>query len=421
LIRVAQRNLASPTVASDVRKILSLAAFGGLWLFAAVACLSIAAQNVLFLGYAAWLALIILERRKPVFPKPLGSWDLFLLWTLLASILSDNASHSLFTWKKWLLAFIVIYVSGAIESKRALRALLGSLLFFSALTFLGATLWALRGPFQSGLGWNEILAVWAERGDWRAVSGSGGYMVLGSCSMLVLVFFGALWIKDRSWRSPLVVLCLGSAAVTLLLTQTRSAWLGALIGALALLWFWRKSVALGLLGLGILSVLILPQNPLLERMSQGLDMRQDSTRERVYMAEAGISIIKAHPWLGVGDALESFDGHPGYYLLNMPEEAKQWASLKDRDEGHLHDDFLQVAVMYGLPALVLLLIFFARLGLAAARSETALGVAMAASLLAWFVNGLFEYNFGSFQSSFFLWFLIGLYLAGARLNESPSY
>lgn len=405
-------------MASGARNFLRPFSFAGLWLFAAVACLSIAAQNVIFVGFAAWVALLFLNKARPRLPRGLGLWLVFVAWALLASLLSDNSAHSLLTWKKWLLGITVIYTGAALESRRDLDSVLGSLLFFGGLTALGASLWSLRGPAFSGLPLSEIFRQWSERGEWRAVSGSGGYMVLGSCSMMLLVFYGALWIQDGRFRGWLRALCLACLALALLLTQTRSAWMGAAVGSFALLWFWRKAAALGLVAAVAAMLFAFPQSPVALRVKNGLDINQNTARERIFMAETGAAIVKDHPWLGVGDALESFDGHPGYYLRYFPEHAKSWVSLQGKDEGHLHNDFLQVAVMYGLPALLLLLLYFGSLLWQAAFAATPLGPALAATLLAWFVNGLLEFNFGSLQSSLVLWFLVGLYFAGARLNES---
>src|SRR5260221_10280814 len=107
--------------------------FASLWLFAAVACLSIAAQNVLFVGMGAWAFLRLKQRRLPAFPAPLGLGLAFVAWALVASLASPNQAHSLFTWKKWLLIFGALFVSDWTPSRAALKALLGSLLLFSAL------------------------------------------------------------------------------------------------------------------------------------------------------------------------------------------------------------------------------------------------------------------------------------------------
>jgi O-antigen ligase len=141
------------------------------------------------------------------------------------------------------------------------------------------------------------------------------------------------------------------------------------------------------------------------------------------MAQAGLARSRDHPWFGVGDSLESFQRDSqtvqGWYRRYRPQAVEQWPSLRDKEEGHLHDDFITLAALYGLPALALALCFFWKLGRQAwsraslpAPLASGLGLGFAAALLGWWVNGLFEYNFGSLQSSFVLWFLCGLFFAG---------
>jgi len=183
-----------------------------------------------------------------------------------------------------------------------------------------------------------------------------------------------------------------------------------------------------LLGLGLAALLLvlLPGSPVAQRLRQGADLQHISTRERIYMAEAGKAIIAEHPWWGVGDAMESFAGHDGYYFRYRSQAARQDPELKDSDQGHLHDDGIMVAALYGLPALGLLLLAHALVGVRLWRGRRSRGLAgglalgALGALLAWWVNGLFEYNFGSFQSSFTLWYLLGLGLAGAAALEAPA-
>lgn len=400
------------------------AGFLGLWLFAAVALLSIAAQNVAFVGMAAWLAWRLRSGRGWPDVPPALKWALpFLGLSLLASWASPDRAHSLETWRRWLLVLVSLYAADALAPQRRLQAVLGALLFFSALTALGSVLWSLQGPaiaLGSGQGFAAVLRQWTDDGLWRAHSGSGGYMVLGTGAMLALVYFSALALELPRFRRPLALACLGALALALGLTFTRSAWLGAVAGLALLLPRRRPRLALGL-GLAALLLALVPGSPVRERLSQGFDMSQDSTRERVYMAQAGLAIAREHPWLGVGDALESWDGNLGYYRRYMPDGAKKWDSLRDKEEGHLHNDAVTVAAFYGLPALLALLGFFALLWAQAWRRghrggglSRATGLALAAALLAWWVNGMLEYNFGSTQSGFVLWVLVGLSLAAGR-------
>jgi O-antigen ligase len=416
---------------SPQRPRLEEVSFAALWIFAATTLLSIALQNFFFLALGLALFAALQSGHWAVLrPASLWPWALpFLVLALLASLASENRAHSLDTYKKWLLMAALFWTPALADTERRLRALLGALLFFSALWALGASLWALKGPLQAwqgGEGLRAISARWAEMGDWRAVSGSGGYMVLGTGCMLLLCFFGALALEDAAWRRPLHWICLALLALALLLTQTRGAWAGAAVGVGGLfLARWRRG--LWLLAAVALLLLAWPQSPVRERLRQATDMSQDSTRERVYMAQAGAAIIQSHPWLGVGDAMESWVDaqglHPGFYRRYQPEGAKVWDSTKDQEHGHLHDNLIQIAAMYGVPALLALLLFFCRILLESwwRRSSPlplARGLAYGslAAAAAWWLNGMTEYNFGSFQSSFTLWFLLGLGLTAARLE-----
>jgi hypothetical protein len=113
----------------------------------------------------------------------------------------------------------------------------------------------------------------------------------------------------------------------------------------------------------------------------------------------------------------------GAYTRYRPVEATL-GSLKDKEEGHLHDDPLTLAAQYGVPALVLALAFFFFLWRMAGQAvslpsplASGLGLGLWAALIGWWVNGLFEYNFCSFQSSFVLWFLTGIFLAGSKAGQ----
>lgn len=401
----------------------------GWWLFAGVTLLSIAAQNVIFLGLGSWLAWRWRSGQGwPRVPAPLR-WALpFLAWALLACWLGENRAHSLETWRRWLLPFLAVYAVGALDTRRSLNAVLGSLLGFSALWCLGASALALAKPFvawQQGLSIHAVLAAWPDASEWRAVSGSGGYMVLGSGSMLLLCFFAGLMLEEPRWRRPLPLLCLGAVALALVLTQTRSAWLGAAAGLGPLL-LWRRPRLALLAAAGVLLLVLWPGSPLRHRLAQAADPAYESGLERRSMSAAALSIVRERPWLGVGDSMESWDGHLGWYLRAMPEWARQNPRLASNEQGHLHSIYGQVAAMYGLPGLLLLLLFALRLaeeawGMRRSPDPRARGLALGllAAWAAWWVNGALEYNFGSTQSSFTVWALWGLGLA-AFMQASPE-
>lgn len=444
---------------------LDRASVVALWLFAAVTALSVAMQNVFFVGLAAWLAARLLrDGRLPALPTWGWVWVAFLVWALVASALAPNSPASLFTWRKWLLAVAAWCAMDALAQPLRLRAVLGALLAFSALWNLGAVLWYGAQPLlamHQGMPWSQVADQWIHATDWRARGGSGGYMVLAACDALLIAFYAGLLAQDPAWRRPRVWACLGLLAMGLLLTMTRGAWLAAGLGLGGLLLFKRPRLALGTLALLLGLAWAFPGSVIVRRLASVTDADNDSNRERIYMAQAGMDLLREHPWLGVGDSLSSFertlpDGsrvtERGYFLRYRRPDAVAWYRDKqnrldfitrflhpeieysptqeaEKEAGHLHNTPLQLAVMYGLPGLGLALLFFGGLFIAAARAARDAGLAplgrgaglgLCLVLIVFFGHGLTEYNLGSFQSSFTLWFVVGLAFAAIRVAKTPA-
>ncbi len=395
--------------------------------------LSIALQNLAFVGMAAWVALALWSGRPRDLRPPFWAWVYvpFLAWSLYASTQSENAAHSLVTWRKWLLVVVACYAWAVLKDRpRALKATLGATLFFSALWCGGAALIAMSKPawaWAQGGEWRELLRQWTQRGEWRAVSGSGGYMVLGTGAMLMLSFFAGLASAEAEWRKPLPLACLAALALGLLMTQTRSAWMGAGVALLmlALVARWWRGLLWGLaLGLAFFN---LPGNPITKRLEDGLRFEEGSTRERWFMQHAAERISAQRPWTGVGDALESFDlggkRVEGWYVRVQRPAALYWGFEPAAEQGHLHSNARQILAMYGRPAQWMLgafVLLLAGLALSALGRSPGAARGLMAVLVAFGVNGMNEYNLGSFQSSFTLWFLIGLGLAAIAAVRRPA-
>jgi O-antigen ligase len=261
-------------------------------------------------------------------------------------------------------------------------------------------------------------------------------MILGTGSMMLLAFWAGLALEDRAWRRPIYLWGAVAMGLGLLFTQTRSAWLGLAAGW-GLLLAWRKPRwALGALAVVLLAGLALKGSPIMARLHQGVDMGHFATRERVYMAQAGVGIIKDHPLMGVGDSMESWDTPgpdgksvhmEGYYRRYMSDQARHDPEVGNNEQGHLHDNFIMLTAMLGVPGLLLVLAFFAALvwtalGLVRGADPLARGIGLGyiAVVAAWWTNGVFEFNFCSAQSSATLWFLTGLLLAAVRLAKGKT-
>jgi O-antigen ligase len=395
-------------------------------------------QNAVWLGMAAWLVLLA---RKSLSAPRLGMWVWLWMagcaWAGLAAWQGVDRGHSLDTGSKLLLAAIAVFAGSAAAHARRRDGILRGLLFFSALWCLIAGLRALApllAALWRGHAWYYLVEIWMNTAGLRAHSASGGYMVLASCSMLVLCLGLGLAAKDSpgnggtgQWRTPGRLAGLACLALGLLMTATRGAWLGAAAGLGLVALFWRpRAVGAGL----VLAALLLcfPANRArLENAAQGLaHARSASSQERIFLFQAAAALAAENPWWGVGDSLRAVQADGDTLLEKYKTQShRAWElekGIAKKQQGHLHNNSLQLAVMYGLPGAALLtsalLWLWAGLLRGAASHGGGAGASLgaAAAWLAWMVNGMFEYTLGSVQSSMLFWLIMGLGLASLKMG-----
>ncbi|SRR5579883_422203 len=219
-------------------------------------------------------------------------------------------------------------------------------------------------------------------GHWMTFSGEMmiALMVLGA-----LVFFTA-W---RGWNILLIVAGIVIAAA-LVLAQTRSMWLGAATGAVYLIWLWKRWVLIALPAIVAVLALVNPFG-VGDRIQSAFNPHGelDSNAHRAMCRAIGWEMIKAHPLLGVG-AEEVGPQHLNY----LPPGTK--LPLPEGYYGHLHSIYFQYAAERGVPALLALLWFLARMlydfvRAVRRRSSWALHGAIAV-MIAVLVGGFYEYN-----------------------------
>jgi O-antigen ligase len=263
-----------------------------------------------------------------------------------------------------------------------LRALLGLLAALGALTLLKRS---------------ELFAVEAER---LAVAG---------------LALAAAWLAlaQGSWpnRATSATLCLAAVpllAWALLISRTRSAWLGAVVG-LALIAALRAPRALLLLPAGLAAVLLLRPPQVMDRLT----LSDASSRDRFYMWHAGLDMLRDRPIFGQG---------PGMMLAAYPRY--RWPEAPNPQAPHLHDNVIQIAAERGLPCLVFWLWLVGRLARDAWRAArdgagTARGGGTAALsvLAAVIAAGAFEYNFGDSEVLMLTLLVSALPYAPARPKE----
>jgi O-antigen ligase len=242
---------------------------------------------------------------------------------------------------------------------------------------------AIFAAYVSSIGLYQYIVL-GRRDLEHRITGTYSHVMTFSGVLLALsLFFLFLWFHERRpWQGMVAALSTG----TLLLTFTRSAWIGWIVAAMAVLLMTRRRVVLYAVPATILFVTILPL-PLFSRLISTFDLQQSSNFDRVRMLEAGIEMIKDHPVAGVGPA-------------NVKE---QYALYRRHDAprprpAHLHNNVVQLWAERGVLALFAYLLFktlFIRECLRAwsgeGRKWGEAGVAVVVSLA---VAGLFEFNWG---------------------------
>ena len=208
-------------------------------------------------------------------------------------------------------------------------------------------------------------------------------------------------------------LLLAIVVISLVLNFTRGVWLGCfaatvyLVGCWCPRWLWLLPalVAIGLVA-----------SPRLIRQrlhSLGNPAADPSVSIRLEMWQAGLRMIRKHPWLGVGP-----NNIPEVYTLYLPPGKAPEVGYRE----HLHNDFIQLGAERGLPCLAAWVWLMAALGWHSRRIRRKtvclrwVADAASAALLAMLVEGCFEFNFGTSPVLMLFLFVVTMPFPAERLS-----
>ena len=147
------------------------------------------------------------------------------------------------------------------------------------------------------------------------------------------------------WISPAVWLALLLSLVTLALTQSRGAILGAAVGLLAVaIWRDRRWAWVIVVGaVGLLLVLVTGQASTLAESLLRMDAQSGTLASRLEVWQRGVMMVQDFPLTGIGIGTYNNVAHSLYpFFIAAPDEVV----------AHAHNNLLEVAVDVGIPGLV---------------------------------------------------------------------
>jgi len=264
------------------------------------------------------------------------------------------------------------------------------------------------GVFAAGYGFVQYFALGTRHDLEHRITGPSAHvMTLSGLMLPVALVFLVLWIYDL--RNILLIVGVVMTHFALLLTYTRSVWLGWIVAVAVLLALkWPKALA-WVVPVAILVISFAPL-PFFSRVISSFDVRQSSNLDRIRMAEAGIEIIKDYPLFGVGPA-----NVKEIYPLYRKHDAPRFRIP------HLHNNVIQLWAERGVLALVAYLflqyLFLRQCARAWGGPSTMfaeIGVAVTVALAS---AGLFEFNFGDTEV---FWIMLDVFALVIVFTERPQ-
>ena len=268
--------------------------------------------------------------------------------------------------------------------------------------------WAWALVAGGGACWGLIEFVFLEQRDLEhRINGPSSHVMTYSGIILPLsVTMLVLFWRQRKWWQGLAA---ALSAITLLLTFTRSVWLGWAVAVFVVIMASRARMLVWAAPVLVLFITFMPLD-LFSRLVSTFDMQQSSNFDRIRMLQAGVEMIRDHPVLGVGPANVK-DAYALYRKHDAPRPRPP----------HLHNNVIQLWAergIIGLAAYLLLLALFlrecARAWHTPQRTWAEVGVAVTVSLT---VAGLFEFNFGDTEVFYTLLNLMALTCAHLEQAE----
>ncbi len=338
----------------------------------------------LYSSFVIYLYLLYKKRIEFKIPKFFYPLLLYVVFSVISSFFSYIPEVSLLSMKEGFLIFGVLPAFYVFSKNRSLFDKMKKYVIpFLFLTFIVSVYQFAK----AGIKGNELP---------RAHGFLSHYMTLAGISLIFsLLFFGEIVFKKKYFVKNLIPFFMFSTI--LLLTLTRSSWLGFVIGVLFIVGVKKPKFVLSI-PIVILMVYLLSPTPVKERIKSFRNFNDATFKQRVYMVKRAYRIIK-EKWLwGVGPNMIPYTYTIERFKISRDEEKAP----------HLHNNLLQIWAERGILALIswigfVIVLFFEFVkrmkNLESEAPFFYLSYVGLGILIAFFIAGLFEYNFGDSEVS----------------------
>jgi O-antigen ligase len=370
-------------------------------LFALFAMVSISLSQIMLAHAIVVLAILVaMKQTKIGFPPFFWGAVVYCALSILASFFSVNPGISLVDSKDLLLFLIIpVVYMGLRHADQIQRANLALLVSAYVSIFYCLFIYAFK----------------AAPGE-RVQGFMGHYMTQAGVMLLFGALAISLFIFSRGKIRYLWGLGFLLSVLILILTSTRSAWIGMIIATSVVLFFYKPKTLI-FVPLATALILFLSPREVKNRAWSIFSTQSYSNAQRLEYLRAGIKIIKEYPLFGTGpNTVEMEFQNPKY---GLSEEAKS--------NVHLHNNILQIAAERGIPTLVawfvlMVWLFVSLVKIIPNKDPTIfpLTVGAIAAFLAHFAAGFFEYNFADAEVAALFFYLIAIPFAQARNLENAS-
>jgi O-antigen ligase len=283
-----------------------------------------------------------------------------------------------------------------------------------------------RGRLLPGASPEERLGIqrWTRGRDRRATGFFNHWTTYAeSLQLIASLALGLFVALPRKGSKTGLFLALATVAMggAMILTVTRASWLsflisGTLIAAMSLKWRTLLVIGLCVLPLVFAGFFVLRQ----KRNVGFFDPNDDSIRWRQTVQREGFHLLTSSPrHLLVGVGMDSIKAH--WREWNLFDQGR-------RPMGHMHSNYLQIALERGVPALIAWLILMGvyarmlwRLGKTTSKENwIKKGIAFGAlgGLVGFMISGLVHYNWGDSEVVMIFYLIMGLSLAVRHSRSS---